>query len=813
MLNTLVGYHVKQRPNLQEPHNKDMSFAEKVRARFNTTNSLLCVGIDPHEHDLQPFSDSENPLWSFSKHIINETKHVALCYKPNLAFFESEKGLKALVKISEYLNPDIPVLLDGKRGDISSTADAYAKSAAQHLKGDAVTINPLMGFDAVKPFMDKNLFVFLLCKTSNPSSNDFQLFHNLFLEISSKAETWDQGKNQVGLVCGATDCESIKRIRKNLDHDLVILAPGIGAQSGDLRETMFSAIQGTQFAAGGSDPSLIIPISRGISRAPTPKEAAEKFAVEISEILSEIRSKAISDEVEMGGNEEKFYEISLNSNVLQIGDFTLKSGRKSPYFFNAGKFSSASDFTLLSECYAQKLLDSNVEFDVIFGPAYKGIPLAAAISLKLFEKGKNISFGYNRKEIKNHGEGGNLVGAVKNKNVVLVDDVITSGKAIREVINLVEKEGGKVVCVVIAFDREEKTLGSVSGDIAGNLQQKGEKNLSAVKALEEEFQIKVLCVGSLSGFINFMEKNDKKEADLSSLKEYRSKYGDGGGASHLARIHGTEEDRVNCPFYFKIGACRHGDGCSRMHNKPNFSQTILIRQMYENPLLLKDPMSQYNSTGHQKGYRDQPDDDDFEDFYFDIFEELAKFGELEEVIVCDNLCEHLLGNVYVKYYDEEDADQAQKKLNGRFFAGKQLKVEFSPVTDFREAKCRQYHDNHCGRGFDCNFIHTKRIGSRLSDEMFRVQKYHYKRSRPDVYKRRRKERVRRKEKGSDVSDLESSSGSSSSSSSESDADDRKRRRRRSQHSRSESRGRRERNGRDRDEKDNRERSRRKRRRD
>ncbi|CEG41290.1 splicing factor u2af 35 kda subunit [Plasmopara halstedii] len=141
----------------------------------------------------------------------------------------------------------------------------------------------------------------------------------------------------------------------------------------------------------------------------------------------------------------------------------------------------------------------------------------------------------------------------------------------------------------------------------------------------------------------------------------------GGGAEHLARIHGTEEDRVNCPFYFKIGACRHGDRCSRLHNKPVFSQTILVSHMYQNPIAQVIAQNGDPTTLDQRQV-----DEEFEDFYEEIFEELCKFGKLEELNICDNLGDHLVGNVYAKYEDEEHAAAAQKALYGRFYAGRPL---------------------------------------------------------------------------------------------------------------------------------------------
>ncbi|KAL4159918.1 hypothetical protein PRNP1_000490 [Phytophthora ramorum] len=186
----------------------------------------------------------------------------------------------------------------------------------------------------------------------------------------------------------------------------------------------------------------------------------------------------------------------------------------------------------------------------------------------------------------------------------------------------------------------------------------------------------------------------------------------GGGAEHLARIHGTEEDRVNCPFYFKIGACRHGDRCSRLHNKPVFSQTILVSHMYQNPI------AQVIAQNGDPASLDQRHvDEEFEDFYEEIFEELCKFGKLEELNICDNLGDHLVGNVYAKFDDEEHAAAAQKALYGRFYAGRPLVCEFSPVTDFREARCRQFDEGTCNRGGYCNFMHIKTVPRAMQREL------------------------------------------------------------------------------------------------
>ncbi|KAF0929227.1 hypothetical protein E2562_016455 [Oryza meyeriana var. granulata] len=166
-------------------------------------------------------------------------------------------------------------------------------------------------------------------------------------------------------------------------------------------------------------------------------------------------------------------------------------------------------------------------------------------------------------------------------------------------------------------------------------------------------------------------------------------------AEHLASIFGTEKDRVNCPFYFKIGACRHGDRCSRLHNKPSVSPTLLLSNMYLRPDMITPGIdAQGNPIDPEKIQAD------FEDFYEDIFDELSKYGEIESLHVCDNLADHMIGNVYVQFREEDQAARALQALTGRYYSGRPIIIEFSPVTDFREATCRQFDENSCNRGGD-----------------------------------------------------------------------------------------------------------------
>ncbi|KAI1407082.1 putative splicing factor U2AF 23 kDa subunit [Hypoxylon sp. FL1857] len=177
-------------------------------------------------------------------------------------------------------------------------------------------------------------------------------------------------------------------------------------------------------------------------------------------------------------------------------------------------------------------------------------------------------------------------------------------------------------------------------------------------------------------------------------------------ANFLASIFGTEQDKVNCSFYYKIGACRHGDRCSRKHVKPSYSQTILLPSMYQNP-------------AHDARARLTPEQcaNHFDAFYEDLWCELCKYGELEELVVCDNTNDHLVGNVYARFKYEDAAQAACDALNSRWYAGRPVYCELSPVTDFREACCRLNSGEGCVRGGFCNFIHRKNPSPELEREL------------------------------------------------------------------------------------------------
>jgi len=208
--------------------------------------------------------------------------------------------------------------------------------------------------------------------------------------------------------------------------------------------------------------------------------------------------------------QQEFIDFALNGEVLRFGEFTLKSGRISPYFFNAGLFNTGQMLAKLGQYYAAAIVDSGIEFDVLFGPAYKGIPLGTATAVALAEHhGRNVPFAFNRKEAKDHGEGGSIVGAPLKGKILIIDDVITAGTAIRESMDIIAAEGASPAGVVIALDRQER----------------GKAALSAIQEVEQNFSIPVVSIIKLENLIAYLATQSGKQAQLKAVQAYRSEYG------------------------------------------------------------------------------------------------------------------------------------------------------------------------------------------------------------------------------------------------------------------------------------------------
>jgi orotate phosphoribosyltransferase len=206
-----------------------------------------------------------------------------------------------------------------------------------------------------------------------------------------------------------------------------------------------------------------------------------------------------------------FIELARRHEVLKFGEFTLKSGRISPYFFNAGAFCSGQALAELGRCYARRIVDSGIQFDVLLGPAYKGIPLASTTAVALADHhGIDIPFAYNRKEAKDHGEGGVLVGAPLRGRVLIIDDVITAGTAVREVIAMIAEAGAQLAGVAVGLNRQERGAGQ----------------LSAIQELEQAYNVPVLSIIDMGHIIAYLESGESSASvSLQGMRDYRDRYG------------------------------------------------------------------------------------------------------------------------------------------------------------------------------------------------------------------------------------------------------------------------------------------------
>lgn len=211
----------------------------------------------------------------------------------------------------------------------------------------------------------------------------------------------------------------------------------------------------------------------------------------------------------MSNFRQEFIAFAIESQVLRFGSFQTKAGRQSPYFFNAGLFNDGASLARLTEFYTQAIIDSGVEFDMIFGPAYKGIPLAAGVAMNLAARGRNIPYCFNRKETKDHGEGGNLIGAPLKGKVLIIDDVISAGTSVRESVEWIRNAGAEPAAVAIALDRQERGLGA----------------LSATQEVQQQYNIPVISIAALSDLLSFIQNTAELAQNLQSIQEYKNTFG------------------------------------------------------------------------------------------------------------------------------------------------------------------------------------------------------------------------------------------------------------------------------------------------
>jgi uridine monophosphate synthetase len=448
------------------------TFFSFLAKRVDDCSSQLCVGLDPHPSDLP--TPTAEAARDFCLRLVKATAAYAAVFKPNAAFFElyGPDGWTALKDVitavqaeSDRLGSMIPVILDAKRGDIASTAEAYARSAFESLGVHAITLSPYLGKDSIDPFLVyKEKGVFLLCKTSNPGAADLQdlmvMADNgpqttivrrplsvvpLYEHLACLAQTWNTGNN-IGLVVGATQPEALRRIRAAAP-DLWFLVPGVGAQGGDLE----SALHAGLWADGKG---MLINVSRGISRAEDPAKAAAEIRDEMINIQYQMkREKRVESSKKIptipSSSISLLADGLLEAGCVKFGEFMLKSGLKSPIYIDLRRLVTYPRLlTQVASAYLPLL--EKLEFDRLAGLPYAAIPIATAISLQA-----GYPLIYPRKEIKTYGTKVEIEGEYRaGETAVVVDDLTTTGGSKFEGIEKLTGAGLKVRDVVVLIDRQ-----------------------------------------------------------------------------------------------------------------------------------------------------------------------------------------------------------------------------------------------------------------------------------------------------------------------------------------------------------------------
>ncbi len=411
----------------------------RLEARAKSVDSLLCVGLDPHAELLA--TPTVAAAKSFCLRLIEQTASSAAAFKPNIAFFEvfGGKGWEALRDVIAAVPDDIPVIVDAKRGDIGSTATAYADAIFDGLGADAVTLSPYLGAESLQPFLRPGKGVFVLARTSNPGSGQLQdspmadgrpFFEHVVTSI---------GGPGIGYVVGATAPDQLAAVRQ-LAPDAWILAPGVGAQGADLEDAV--AVGKRRDGSG-----LLVPVSRAIASAGDRGAAAEALRTAINEV-DPIPGTSPLDQLAIG---------LFEAGCVQFGEFTLKSGASSPIYVDLRRLAARPDLLRRVAREMAGIL-ADLEFDHIAALPYAALPIGSAIALQT-----GTSMVYPRREVKDYGTKKSVEGVfAEGDTAVVIDDLATSGETKIEAISQLAAAGLAITDIVVLIDR----LGGASEALA-----------------------------------------------------------------------------------------------------------------------------------------------------------------------------------------------------------------------------------------------------------------------------------------------------------------------------------------------------------
>ncbi len=415
-------------------------FFDLVEGLQRSYTTVLCLGLDPRPHYLTAADrEDENPLAAWGERMLRATADYICCVKPNSAFYEAQgsygwAALKRTIATAHELG--LPVLLDAKRGDVGSTAEAYAVAAFHELEADAITLSPYLGRDSIDPFLQvpgRGLFV--LAHTSNPSADEFQTLEvngrPLFEVVAQRATQWSE---RVGLVVGATYPHAVAAVR-SVAPEAWLLLPGIGAQGGDERPVLAAARH-----------NMIVPVSRAILVAEDPREAAKT----LRDKFNRARQAAPPAAESLSYLQKSVIEALLAINAVKFGEFTLASGNSSPIYIDLRLLASHPRvLNLVARAYAELLGGSEMRYELLAALPYAALPIGTAVSL---QTGDPLI--YPRKEAKAYGTKRAIEGSFRAGQVaVMLDDLVSTGGSKVEAVGPLREAGLKVEDILVLIDR------------------------------------------------------------------------------------------------------------------------------------------------------------------------------------------------------------------------------------------------------------------------------------------------------------------------------------------------------------------------